>query len=180
MHKELTIYGECKLRTVGIKRATTLVETAKNSIGSHEGLRAARMEIQVYLREYEEINGKLEDVMNFIEELCKETPYTQNLLEIDGIGIKTVSGFLAEVGDLRRFNDPKQIQKLAGLALKENSSGKHKGETTLSKRGRKRLRYLLFEASMSLVAKNEEFCEIHKYYTNHENNPLKKMQSLMA
>jgi transposase len=138
------------------------------------------MEIQVYLREYEEINGKLEDVMNFIEELCKETPYTQNLLEIDGIGIKTVSGFLAEVGDLRRFNDPKQIQKLAGLALKENSSGKHKGETTLSKRGRKRLRYLLFEASMSLVAKNEEFCEIHKYYTNRENNPLKKMQSLMA
>ena len=66
----------------------------------------------------------------------------------------TVSGFLAEVGDISRFNTPKELQKLAGMALVENSSGKHKGKTTISRRGRKRLRYLLFEAAMSLVAKN--------------------------
>lgn len=174
------IWRDAKLRAVGIKRATTLVEAAKRSIGNREGLRAARMEIQEYLRDYEEKNRRLEEIMNFIEELCEEIPFTKNLLEIKGIGIKTVSGFLAEVGDLRRFDDPKQIQKLAGLALKENSSGKHKGETTLSKRGRKRLRYLLFEAAMSLVAKNQEFREIHYYYTNREKNPLKKLQSLMA
>ena len=62
----------------------------------------------------------------------------------------------------------------------ENSSGKHKGETTISRRGRKRLRYLLFEAAMSLVAKNPEFRELHNYYTTRKLNPLKKMQSLMA
>ena len=62
----------------------------------------------------------------------------------------------------------------------ENSSGKHKGGTTISRRGRKRLRYLLFEAAMSLVAKNPEFRELHNYYTTRRRNPLKKMQSLMA
>ena len=51
------------------------------------------------------------------------------------------------------------------LALVENSFGKHKGKTTISRRGRKRLRYLLFEAAMSLVVKNPEFRELHNYYT---------------
>ena len=98
----------------------------------------------------------------------------------EGVGIRTVSGFLAEVGDISHFNNPKELQKLAGLALVENSSGKHKGETTISRRGRKRLRYLLFEVAMSLVSKNQEFRELHNYYTTRRLNPLKKMQSLMA
>lgn len=47
-----------------------------------------------------------------------------------------------------------------GLAIKENSSGKHKGETTISNYGWKRLGYLLFEVAMSLVAKNVEFAQL--------------------
>lgn len=118
--------------------------------------------------------------MTLIEELVKKIPMAEKLLEIKGVGIKTVSGFLAEVGDISRFNNPKELQKLAGLALVENSSGKHKDETTISRRGRKRLRYLLFEVAMSLVGKNPEFGELHHYYTTREQKPLKKMQSLMA
>ncbi|EGD50263.1 transposase [Thermoanaerobacter ethanolicus JW 200] len=72
------------------------------------------------------------------------------------------------------MNIQKQIQKLGGLNLVENSSGKHKGETTISKRGRKRLRRVLFNAVMALVAKNEEFRELHKYYTTRAQNPLKR------
>ena len=98
--------------------------------------------------------------MALIEELVDQIPMTKKLLEIKGVGIKTVFGFLAEVGDISRFNNPKELQKLAGLALVENSFGKHKGETTISRRGRKRLRYLLFEITMSLVAKNPELREL--------------------
>jgi transposase len=128
------------------------------------------------LEDYESRNMRLQEVMVLIEELVKQIPMAEKLLEIKGVGIKTVSGFLAEVGDISRFNSPKELQKLAGLALVENSSGK----TTISRRGRKRLRYLLFEVAMSLVAKNPEFRELHNYYTTRRLNPLKKMQSLMA
>ena len=61
-----------------------------------------------------------------------------------------------------------------------DSFGKHNGRTKISQRGRKRLRYLLFEAAISLVGKNEEFKEIHRYYITREKKPLKKMQSLIA
>jgi transposase len=42
-------------------------------------------------------------------------------------------GKYAEVGDINRFEHPKQIQKLARLNLKENSSRKRKGKTTIHK-----------------------------------------------
>ena len=150
------IWRDAKLRGVGMKRATKLVDAAGHSIGSREGLTTARMEIKNLLSDYERYSKR------------------------KGVGIKTISGLVAEIGDIRRFDNPKQIQKLAGYALVEDSSGKHQGETRISRRGRKKLRYLLFEASLSLVGKNEEFKELHYYYTHREENPLKKKQSLVA
>jgi hypothetical protein len=109
----------------------------------------------------------------------QKTPAFKELLKIKGVGLITAAGFIAEVGDISRFEHPKQIQKLAGLSLKENSSGKHKGKTTISKRGRKRLRSLLFQGIMPIVANNKEFQELHRYYTTRGQNPLKKKQSLI-
>lgn len=60
------------------------------------------------------------------------------MLDITGIGRDTVAGFFAEVGDLREYNHPRQITKLAGLSLKENTSGRRKGRTKITKRGRKK------------------------------------------
>lgn len=174
------IWRDAKLRAVGKKRAQTLVNAAEHSVGSKEGAIAARVEIRMLIEDYESRNARLQEVMALIEELVKKIPMTEKLLAIKGVGIKTVSGFLAEVGDISRFKSPKELQKLAGLALVENSSGKHKGETTISRRGRKRLRYLLFEVAMSLVSKNREFAELHNYYITRKQNPLKKMQSLMV
>ena len=174
------IWREAKLRAVGMKRATSLVEAAKRSIGLRSGGEAARLEFRILLEDYDPKLRRLEEIMSLIEKLMEEIPEAKKLLEIKGIGMKTVSGFLAEVGDVRRFKDPKQLQKYAGLAIVDNSSGKHKGQTTISKRGRKRLRYLLFEASLSLAATNAEFRQVHRYYTTRQTNPLKKMQSLTA
>ena len=174
------IWRDAKLRAVGMKRATSLVEAAKRSIGLRDGKDAAKLEFQILIDDYETKHKRLDEVMSLIEKLMEKIPEAKKLLEIKGIGMKTVSGFLAEVGDVRRFTDPKQLQKIAGLAIVDNESGKHKGKTTISRRGRKRLRYLLFEASLSLAATNPEFREIHRYYTTRTNNPLKKIQSLTA
>ena len=109
-----------------------------------------------------------------------EIPHAENILAISGIGKNTLSGILAEMGDISRFDDAKEIQKLSGLGLAACSSGKHKGQTKISHRGRKRLRYWLFQAAKSAVAYAEEFKELHVYYTTRKNNPLKNMQSLIV
>ena len=123
--------------------------------------------------------ARQEELLRNIEEKLKEIPYADNLLAIKGIGMVTVSGFIAEVGDIGRFDNPKQLQKLAGYAIVANESGKH-GASRISYCGRKRLRYVLYEAAISLVGKNAEFREIHEYYRTRKENPLKKMQSVVA
>ncbi len=124
--------------------------------------------------------SRLEELLVKIEEKLKEIPYVDKLMGIKGIGLATVSGFIAEVGDIGRFDNPKQLQKLAGYAIVANDSGKHNGESRISYRGRKRLRYVLYEAAISLIGKNAEFRAIHEYYRTRKENPLKKMQSVVA
>ena len=174
------IWRDAKLRGVGLKRARTLVTAAEHSVGSREAQEAARIELRILLADYERYTAREKELMALIEEKIGEVPYVDKLLEIRGIGLKTVIGFVAEVGDIKRFDDPKQLQKLAGYAIVRSQSGKHKGESHISYRGRKRLRYVLYEAAVSVVSHSPEFRSIHQYYTTRDRNPLKKMQSMIA
>lgn len=167
-------------RAVGIKRAETLVEAASRSIGLTEGLMAAKMEMSALLEQYELFTRQLEDIMLQVEKLLEQVPGSKEMLTVPGIGMTTLAGFLAETGDLSGYDHGQQIIRLAGFNLKENSSGKKKGKSTISKRGRSRLRALLFRAILPMVAKNPEFKAMHEYFKTRSCNPLKKKQSLVA
>ena len=174
------IWRDAKLRSVGYGRAYKIVSAAEHSIGRREGLKAARKEILWLVENLKAQARWEEELLGQINELAKEIPCIGNILEIHGLGIRTVTGILSEIGDITRFTDAGQNQKLAGLALVEDSSGKHEGRTVISKRGRKRLRYQLYEAALVLIGRNAEFRAVYDYYRTRETNPLKKMQALMA
>ena len=173
------LWREKKLRAVGMKRAQTLVEAAQNSIGLDGGV-GARMEMQLLLEDYRAKEVQLEKVTAVLEAETLKVPHAEKLLAIQGVGLITVAGFLSEVGDIRRFDSPKQIQKLAGLELKENSSGKHRGRTSISKRGRKRLRKILFQVMLPMIQNNAEFREVYEHFTTRQSNPLKGKQAIIA
>ena len=174
------IWRDMKLRAVGMNRARSLYEAAERSVGVTEGLDSARITIAMILETYERLKANLEEIEARMIALCRSIPAVEKAEKIKGVGIITIACFLAEIGDINRFDSPKQIQKLAGLGLRECSSGKNKGKTMISKRGRALLRKILFQAAMPLVAKNPEFAELHHYYTTREDNPLKKKQSIIA
>lgn len=173
------IWREHKLRAVGMKRAKTLVEAAKKSVGMDGGI-CARMDLQMLLEDFRRKQEQLRQITEVLEAETQKVPHIEKLLAIKGVGLITVAGFLAEVGDVGRFDSPKQIQKLAGLELKENSSGKHKGQSSISKRGRKNLRKILFQAVLPLIRSNDEFREVYSYYTTRQKNPLKGKQAVVA
>ncbi|WP_019242968.1 MULTISPECIES: IS110 family transposase [Bacillus] len=166
--------------SVGLKKIQAIKQAASMSIGIRQGADMAKLELQTLIDKYELIKSKFEELDTKIDQLIDQIPGVQQMLAIKGIGRDTVAGFFAEVGDLNAYAHPRQIIKLAGLSLKENTSGKHKGQTRITKRGRKKLRALLFRVCMILVAKNSAFKTLHAYYTQRSNNPLKKMQSIIA
>lgn len=116
------LWREAKLRGAGMKRAKALVSAAEHSVGSKEAPEAARMELKNLLNDIDVYASRMEELLRRIEEKLKEIPYIDNLLAVKGIGMVTVSGFIAEAGDIKRFDSPKQLQKLAGYAIVANES----------------------------------------------------------
>ena len=175
------IWHESKIRGRGVTeaRAMTLIEAAHNSVGLDGGA-GTRSELYMLLEEHRLWTSQLETVEKVISETVRKVKYVENLLAIKGVGVITIAGFIAEVGDIRRFKSPKQIQKYAGLELVENSSGKHKGRSRISKRGRRKLRRILYQVMIPLLARNKEFREIYDYYITRVRNPLKRRQAMVA
>ena len=161
------------------QRLVILVEAAHNSIGLDGGA-GTKSELYMLLEEHRLWTSQLEAVEKAISETVLKVEYVEKLLAIKGVGIITIAGFIAEVGDIRRFKSPKQIQKYAGLELVENSSGKHKGRSRISKRGRRKLRRNLYQVMIPLLASNKEFREIYDYYVTRVKNPLKRRQAMVA
>jgi len=166
-------------RGVTEDRAKTLVETAHNSVDLDGGLETKR-ELYMLLEEHRLWTSQLEAVNKVLEEMILKVPHVEKLLAIKGVGNVTIVGFIAEVGDIRRFKSPKQIQKYAGLESVENSSGKHKGKSRISKRGRRKLRKILYQIMILLLARNQEFRIIYDYYVTRVKNPLKRRQAMTA
>ena len=175
------IWHDKRMRGRGVTedRAKPLVEAAHNSVGLDGGI-GAKSELYMLLEEHRLWTSQLEAVNKVLEETILKVPYVEKLLAIKGVGSVTIAGFIAEVSDIRRFDSPKQIQKYAGLELVGNSSGKHKGRTRISKRGRKKLRKILYQVMVPLLARNKEFRALYDYYVTRVKNPLKRRQAMIA
>lgn len=165
---------------VGEKRATLLFSKARMSVGVKEGLAAARLRLSHCLSEISFYREQLAQTEAAMEDALGRTGIADILLSIRGIGVVTLASLLGEIGDPNRFENWRQVRKLSGYNLVENSSGKHKGKTGISKRGRPRLRSILYQASLHLVIHNPEFRALHEYFKTRRENPLKPKQSLTA
>ena len=180
---EMTILTEIRKevkRGVGLKKIRQLKEVARHSIGIQEGKTMARMKINTLMDQYTLLHKKINEIWEMIEGLTSTIPGVKEMTDIKGIGDITIAAFLAEVGNLNNYDHPEQIIKLAGLNLRLATSGKWKGQTVITKRGRPKLRALLFKVILPLVNHNPAFKAMHEYFTTRKENPLKKKQSLIA
>ena len=162
---------------LGPAKAQALFEAASNSVGIREGRIGVNLEIQAMLEAIEACErfvAKLESEMN---RHLEKIPYSRLLLSMKGIGPVTVAGLIGEVADFTHFETQKEILKLAGLDLFEISSGKHRGQRRISKRGRPLLRKLLFFAALNTVRKGGI---MHERYQKHLAKGRPRIKALIA
>lgn len=168
------------MKSPQLPKAKQLVEAAENSIGLTEGLVMARYEIATLLSQIKLMQAQLDELTIQLTELAKQMTDYDYIASVPGIGDITIVELLSEVGSLTQYQHPRQLIKLAGLTLRENSSGKQKGQKRISKRGRRKLRALLFRVMMPLIKHNRAFKQLHEYYTTRTVNPLRKKQSIVV
>lgn len=167
-------------KTVGRKKAVQLVKAAEESIGVDYGEEAARLKLRLMLEELELLEKQTEELEGQMADTLHQTDYADFLLSIKGIGVVTLAACLGELGDPTRFEAPRQMSRMAGYNLVEDSSGKNKSGTKISKRGRKNLRSVLYQMALVMVATNEEMKQLYHYLKTREKAPLRKMQALIV
>lgn len=104
-------------------------------------------------------------------------PLAKPLLAMKGMSILSVAGILGEAGDLSGYAHGNALLRHAGLNLAEASSGMWKGQMSISKRGRPRLRHALFMATMALIMNDETFKRQHEAIV--KTKSIKPMRSVM-
>ena len=167
-------------KTVGGKKVHELICAAEASVGVGYGLESAKMRLNLLLDELDMAERHLAEIEAAMACMLHASGYSEQLLSIKGIGIMTAASFLGEVGDPLRFQNARQIANYAGYNLVEDSSGKNKSGTCISKRGRSQLRSLLYKMAFTMAGQNEEMKALHKHLTSRTKNPLKKKQSLVV
>jgi transposase len=76
-------------------------------------------------------------------------PLVQALQALRGIGLVVAATLVAEIGDLSRFETPKQLMSWLGLVPSEHSSGRRTRRGAITKSGNGHARSMLAEASWS-------------------------------
>lgn len=139
-----------------------------------------KYEIKDLYERYQELTTEIEELKNELIKFASQIDYVEKAVEISGIGYISMVGIIAETGDLNNYEHAKQVLKMSGLSLKENSSGQKKGKKSISKRGRSILRRNLKQIGIALVGKNSFFMQLHNYYTTERQHCLTKLISINA
>jgi len=164
-------------RHSGVRRAHLLIDLAKQTVGSKQATHAYKLHLEQLLEEHDLATKQLQRIEKEAKDIVERIPYSGKILAITGISSIALAGVLGDAGDLRGYVHGNALLRHAGLNLTEASSGKWKGQMTLSKRGRPRLRHFLYLITICMVMSNQEFKALHHH--NVQVKKLKKMKSIM-
>jgi transposase len=164
-------YGQFAQRVAAGKRRLSqesrlqaIWKLAVDSIGCEVGS-AVEFEGKVMVEGLKQIREVLQATEEKIEEICSPFPEYSCLQSIPGFGPDVSAKVLGAIGDPFRFQDGKQVLKLAGLDLNAERSGKtsEAAVPVISKKGKADLRYALYQAAFIASSKNQGFMV---YYTD--------------
>lgn len=153
-----------------------LHQAAIDSIGIKEGQQAYREEIKRQIEQLETFEKQLAEIEQQIEIITDGLPEARILKSIKGIGLITAAYLLSEIVDFKAYKVEKEVEKFAGLNLFEISSGEHKGQRRLSKRGRTLLRKALYMAVLNMIKKNGIY---HNDYKRCLERGVKKVKAMV-
>jgi transposase len=77
------------------------------------------------------------------------SPVVESLMAVRGVNLLTAMSVMAELGDISRFDSPRELMSFVGLVPSEHSSGQRRHLGAITKTGNSRVRRLLVESAWS-------------------------------
>jgi transposase len=113
-----------------------------------------RFQLEMDLETKQYLKGQIARLTKKLGTMSHQTPWAamaMYLMQIPGFGVVTTMTVLAAIGDISRFETPKQLVSYAGLAPGVEQSGTKKRAKPITKEGRKELRWAMVEVAWRAV-----------------------------
>jgi len=111
---------------------------------------AQQVACQEYLDAVNELEARVERLTGRIRDLVpgwSMAPVVEALQAMRGVSLVAASALVAEVGDMRRFDNPRQLMAYLGLVPSEHSSGSKRRQGAITKAGSPLARRMLVEGA---------------------------------
>ena len=112
------------------------------------------LQVQLDLEIIAHLEAQKAKIDQKLAELSDTGPWANRmvyLMQIPGFGLLTSMILLAAIGDISRFSHPKKLVGYAGLGAGVHDSGKKHQDKSITKEGRKELRWTLVQAAWGAV-----------------------------
>jgi len=142
--------------------------------------------VEILLKQLETVlyfQERIEHTLQRMEELAMTLNEYKLLCSIPGIGANLATRLLAEIGDINRFDNSKQLTAYAGIDPIIYQSGKNEGlHYQISKKGNKNLRKLLYLAIVCNLRSKTKSNTIKDYYKKKKQqaNPMNSHAAYFA
>ena len=167
---ELSFEDFCRMvtrRRWGIrqyKRLEHIHQVAEQSIGCRQGSSVV-FEAQLLVENLKRSREQIREVEEQLYDICGSYKEYELLQTIPGFGPYVAAVVLGAIGYAQRFENAKQLLRLAGLDLNASRSGKtsHSAVPVISKVGKADLRYALYQAANVATSRTAEFKAYFKH-----------------
>jgi transposase len=116
------------------------------------------------LEELNYLAEKAQNIEDIMAGLGKHIPEVTQLMTIPGLGYYSAMTILAEIGDIKRFPNPKKLCNYAGLTPRIRDSGDLIIHGRISKKGSPTLRWILVSAAHSVIRCRKGNTKLRKFY----------------
>lgn len=165
-----------------VKAATAMFSTVRGLLRAHgiivaggdgkkfeQSVRAALTEAEPMLRDAVEpllamwrlLHDQEQSMYkNINRKIARKNPDILRLMSVPGVGPATAAAFVATIDDPRRFPKAEQVASYLGLVPALYQSGDIELKGSITKHGDDLLRWLLVEASATLLSRSQQQCAL--------------------
>jgi transposase len=156
-------------------KGIALLEAAKDSYPaiSKEDVRCEQ--VRDYAKRITDLKERKKQLIKQMVELSEERVEYQVLRSFPGIGETTAVRLIGEIGDLRRFQNHKQLNAYVGIDIMRYQSGNTFYKDKINKRGNKKLRKILYYMIQTMITlRKKTNNHIVDYYDKLKTQPQRK------
>ena len=170
----------CHKESFSIRQAKVLKEYAENCASGCSSKSYLVRQFDTVIHNLNSQMKHLDNILDEIVEIAKTLPEYECIRSIPGIGDNLATRILAELGDVKRFNNGSQLVAYAGIDPQIYQSGQMSGlHLKISKKGNKKLRCLLYLAVTCMIRTSRDTV-IVEFYQKKKADGLPPRSALVA